>query len=167
MSYFLKRIIHLLTATDQHGIHSPFVYEYITTCLYSKQHYSKKKSIDILLKSIAYFKVRSLLFPSEVKSLEILTKQKFPLLQIGIAPYDMIFTDASNLKNIEELIKKKEEVHNDSLILVDKIHKTKASELVWKQIKNIEKVTVTIDLFYCGIVFFRREQAKEHFKIRI
>jgi hypothetical protein len=36
----------------------------------------------------------------------------------------------------------------------------------WSSIKNHEAVTVTIDLFAFGIVFFRREQEKEHFKIR-
>ena len=34
-------------------------------------------------------------------------------------------------------------------------------------IKKHPKVTVTVDLFYFGIVFFRKEQAKEHFKIRV
>jgi hypothetical protein len=37
----------------------------------------------------------------------------------------------------------------------------------WEEIKTHPKVTVTIDTFYWGLVFFRNEQPKEHFKIRV
>jgi len=37
----------------------------------------------------------------------------------------------------------------------------------WSEIKKHPKVTVTVDIFYWGIVFFRKEQEKEHFKIRL
>jgi hypothetical protein len=37
----------------------------------------------------------------------------------------------------------------------------------WSTIKKHPKVTVTVDVFHYGIVFFRREQSKEHFKIRV
>lgn len=37
----------------------------------------------------------------------------------------------------------------------------------WNIIKNHPQVTVTIDTFFWGIIFFRKEQAKEHFTIRI
>jgi hypothetical protein len=40
-------------------------------------------------------------------------------------------------------------------------------EKAWEEIKNHPKVTVTIDTFQWGIVFFRYEQLKEHFVIRI
>jgi len=37
----------------------------------------------------------------------------------------------------------------------------------WEIIKKNPKVTVTIDTFQWGMVFFRREQEKEHFVIRV
>ena len=37
----------------------------------------------------------------------------------------------------------------------------------WEFIKTHEKVTVSIDTFFWGIVFFRKEQVKEHFTIRV
>jgi hypothetical protein len=39
-------------------------------------------------------------------------------------------------------------------------------EEAWKVIKNHPKVSVTIDTFQWGLVFFRREQEKQHFVIR-
>jgi hypothetical protein len=40
-------------------------------------------------------------------------------------------------------------------------------EEAWNEIKQHSSVTLTIDLFFIGIVFFRTEQkTKEHFVIR-
>jgi hypothetical protein len=39
-------------------------------------------------------------------------------------------------------------------------------EQAWEIIKTNAKVTVTIDTYQWGIVFFRREQEKQHFVIR-
>jgi len=37
----------------------------------------------------------------------------------------------------------------------------------WETIIKHPKVTVSIDTFFWGIIFFRDEQAKEHFTIRV
>ena len=167
MHSILAYLNHLLFATNQHGVHSPFVYDYVTKCLYSKQKLSKKKSINTFLKSLVYFEVKTLLLPREAVALEKVMLQEFPELQLDMTPFDMLYKDASNQKNIGELGTNEHKMHNGTVIFVDNIHKTKAAESAWKAFKYNEKVTVTIDLFYCGIIFFRKEQAKEHFKIRI
>ncbi len=58
-------------------------------------------------------------------------------------------------------------VSNDSIWIFDDIHWSQEMESAWEIIKNHPKVTVTIDTFQWGIVFFRAEQEKEHFVIRI
>ncbi|MEO8238571.1 MAG: class I SAM-dependent methyltransferase [Flavobacterium sp.] len=55
---------------------------------------------------------------------------------------------------------------NDSVWIFDDIHWSLEMEEAWKIIKSHPKVTVTIDTFQWGFVFFRREQEKEHFIIR-
>jgi len=57
-------------------------------------------------------------------------------------------------------------VSNESLWIFDDIHWSKEMEEAWGIIKMHPKVTVTIDTFQWGLVFFRREQPKEHFVIR-
>ena len=37
----------------------------------------------------------------------------------------------------------------------------------WNIIKQNPKVILTIDTFFWGIVFFRTEQEKQHFNIRV
>lgn len=56
--------------------------------------------------------------------------------------------------------------HNESVFIFDDIHWSREMEEAWLEIKNHPSVTVTIDLFFIGIVFFRNQQAKEHFTIR-
>jgi predicted O-methyltransferase YrrM len=57
-------------------------------------------------------------------------------------------------------------IDNDSVWIFDDIHWSQEMEEVWKIIKSHPKVTVTIDTFQWGFVFFRYEQKKEHFTIR-
>ncbi|GAA4071702.1 class I SAM-dependent methyltransferase [Flavobacterium cheonanense] len=57
-------------------------------------------------------------------------------------------------------------ITNDSVWIFDDIHWSKDMEEAWQTIKNHPKITVTIDTFQWGIVFFRTEQEKEHFVIR-
>jgi len=54
---------------------------------------------------------------------------------------------------------------NDSVWIFDDIHWSSDMEEAWEVIKNHPLVTVTIDTFQWGIVFFRKEQKKEHFII--
>jgi len=58
-------------------------------------------------------------------------------------------------------------ITNESVWIFDDIHWSPDMEAAWEIIKNHPKVTVTIDTFQWGIVFFRNEQEKEHFTIRI
>jgi predicted O-methyltransferase YrrM len=58
-------------------------------------------------------------------------------------------------------------ISNDAVWIFDDIHWSSEMEEAWKAIKNHPKVKVTIDTFQWGIVFFRSEQEKEHFVIRV
>lgn len=57
-------------------------------------------------------------------------------------------------------------VHNDSVFVFDDIYWSSEMEEAWEEIKADKSVSVTIDLFFLGLVFFRKEQAKENFVIR-
>lgn len=55
----------------------------------------------------------------------------------------------------------------ESILIFDDIHWSKEMEEAWETIKANALVTLSIDLFFIGIVFFRKEQKeKEHFTIR-
>lgn len=57
-------------------------------------------------------------------------------------------------------------IDNETVWIFDDIHWSTAMEEAWEIIKKHPKVTVTIDTFQWGIVFFRNEQVKEDFIVR-
>ncbi|TMM31041.1 class I SAM-dependent methyltransferase [Polaribacter aestuariivivens] len=257
MFYQQKQYIKfLLKATNQHGVHSPFVYNLVTKCIYKKtdrklwfyfktikQHlldnkqkikvtdfgagskYFKtnerkiseiakvagisNKKAKLLIHIINYFKpavtlevgtslglatsaikignnstkittlegcretskIASELLNNNFKNINIITgnfNETLPEISKK-NKYDFIYFDGnhtkkSTLKYFNTCLKTSD---NNSMWIFDDIYWSKDMQEAWMEIKNNPAVTVTVDLFYFGIVFFRKEQAKEHFKIRV
>lgn len=83
--------------------------------------------------------------------------------------WDLIFFDghhskAATLTYFEMLLPN---AHHNSVFIFDDIYWSKGMTEAWEIIKEHPQVTVSIDTFNWGIVFFRKEQRKEHFKIRV
>jgi predicted O-methyltransferase YrrM len=89
--------------------------------------------------------------------------------QLAIINYQLIYFDGNHSKeatlNYFELLLPT--VTNETVWIFDDIHWSPAMEVAWEVIKKHPKVTVTIDTFQWGLVFFRCEQPKEHFVIRV
>ena len=83
--------------------------------------------------------------------------------------YSLLFIDGNHQKEatLSYFQKLLATVHNDSVMIFDDIHWSKDMEEAWEEIKAYPQVRVTIDTFQWGMVFFRREQEKEHFVIRM
>ncbi len=83
--------------------------------------------------------------------------------------YQFVYIDGNHnkektLQYFEILL---ERVENNSVLIFDDIYWSKPMSEAWQEIIAHKKVTVSIDVFYWGIVFFRKEQQKEHFTIRL
>jgi predicted O-methyltransferase YrrM len=57
--------------------------------------------------------------------------------------------------------------HNNSIFIFDDIYWNSDMLKAWEIIKQHPKVSVTINMYFWGIVFFRKEQLKQHFTIRV
>ncbi len=57
-------------------------------------------------------------------------------------------------------------VDPNTLLIFNNIYGNKETKTAWQEIKAHPKVTLTIDLFWIGLVYFKTGQAKQHFKIR-
>ncbi len=246
----------IFNSTNQHGIHSPFIFDLVTKCFYDKKKYNDynvlkqyrkqlyKNDLIILVKD---FGAGSRVFKSNARKISQIAKnagitqkraqllyrlskyfQPNSVLELGTSlgmaasalglgnPDSTITTiegcpeTASiakqqfkrfNLKNInlkinnfdDELKNLQNEkinliyidgnhqkeatlsyfnsllktIDNNSLIILDDIHWSKEMKEAWEVIKQNEKVTVTVDTFFWGFVFFRKEQVKQHFNIRL
>jgi len=161
---FLSRVKFLLSATNQHGVHSPFVYNFITKGLYQKGTKTFSVTENVLIKSISYFSYQKIRIIKGSHELKSKLDSVFENLEYESLPYDIMYTNVKNepFKNIDTQYR-----HNESMLIVTGIYESKKNLALWNEIKKREEVRVTIDVYHCGLVFFRREQAKEHFKIRI
>lgn len=56
--------------------------------------------------------------------------------------------------------------HEDSVLIIHDIYWSSGMEEAWKEIKANPEVTVTINLFHMGLVFFRKGMPKQDFIIR-
>jgi predicted O-methyltransferase YrrM len=81
---------------------------------------------------------------------------------------DFIFFDGNHRKEptLNYFKQCLEYANNDSVFIFDDIHWSDEMEQAWEEIKKNPKVTVAIDLFFLGLIFFRKEQAKENFIVR-
>lgn len=258
MYYQLKSyLLFLLKSTNQHGVHSPFVYNLITNCFYSNTNKQKLKQLteyrtnllqnngtilvtdfgkgskvfksnkrkiskiatvagisnkraSLLIRITEYLKPNSILeigtslgigtacltignpkskittlegCPNTAKIAQIqFQKYEFNTININIGDFkntlpqalkdtkfDMIYFDGNHQKKatINYFEQCLHSIHNDTVFIFDDIHWTKEMNQAWQYIKNHKKVTVSIDTYFWGFVFFRKEQEKEHFTIRI
>lgn len=245
----------LLNSTNQHGVHSPFVFDLVTRCLYDKTYYtdydmlksyrgflksqtetinvtdlgagsrvfkSNQRKISRILKHSGatlkeakflnrltrYIGANSILelgtslgmstlafslgaHKGKVTSIEgcpnifAYTRAQFNRLQrpnvsfinsdfgsvlsdLSDQQFDLIYFDGNHKKQatmdyFETLLPT---IHNNTVWVFDDMYWSREMSEAWHYIQLHPKVTVTVDMFNLGLVFFRKEQAKEHFKIR-
>ena len=259
MQQIIKSYLNFLwNSKNQHGVHSPFVYNLVTKCFYDKKNYPEysilknyrnsllqnkstievtdfgagsrvfksntrainqiaknagitSKRAELLFRIVNYFQPENILEigtslglatsalslgnkNAKIISLEgcpnTINQCQLQLQKFNINNIECINTEFSSyLKNPKPETRNPKLIYfdgnhskkatleyfelllptitNDSVWIFDDIHWSQEMEEAWEIIKNHPKVTVTIDTYQWGIVFFRIEQEKEHFVIRI
>lgn len=180
----------LLKSANAHGVHSPFVFDIVVNSFYEKHFRLGKgeyralpaglnyRKTEILYKLIRHFKATKLLVLGEnaapvtntLRQLGENSKLQLwffstlaPIqggIEIGIISDP---TKAGALDAFEEIIKNS---NNNTACVIDNIHASEQMQRAWQAIKKDPRVTVTIDTYHLGLVFFRRESVKQHFTIR-
>lgn len=158
-------LLFLINSTNAHGIHSPFVFNYVTKCLYQKANKRVAKTKTVIFKSIDYFKAKNVMTLAD-KQLKIALEKAYPTIQYDTLPIDLLFIqDATDFDLSAYLGQNK--LHNDSVIILDAIYQNAAHSKQWRALCKRPEITVSIDHYHCGVLLLRKEQAKEHFTIRI
>lgn len=145
MLFFFRLISHFILSNSRHGTHSPFVYRLADEVIYTatKQKARGGSKSDLLIKEIAAY------------------------YGVAIKQDKSAWSGALDV-SIEEL--QLEEVvdlqHRFTFLFLRDIHKSLSNTRRWNNLTEEDSITVTIDLFYFGIVCQREGQRKEHFKLR-
>jgi hypothetical protein len=162
---FVSYLKFLAKSTNQHGVHSPFVFKYVTQCLYSGKRLHRDKSINVLLKSIAYFNFDSISINHQ-PTIKELVQLNFPKIRFDENMVDLLFVNQLTVPSFQKLLSEGK-LHYHSLILVSSIYDNHQNLEQWNQLITLPEITVSIDMYHCGLISIRREQVKEHFTIRI
>ncbi|MDO8992418.1 O-methyltransferase [Daejeonella sp.] len=106
-----------------------------------------------------------------IRNVELLSGNSddlLPKLLEGIPELDFILIDGNHSKvsilNYFKCCLPK--MSNHSMMVFKDIYQNREMKSAWQEIKSHPEVSVTIDLFWIGLVFVRRAQRKEDFFIR-
>ncbi|MDF1865172.1 MAG: class I SAM-dependent methyltransferase [Saprospiraceae bacterium] len=95
-------------------------------------------------------------------------EEQLPVVFEKVQSVDYVFIDGNHRKEptLQYFETCLEKANSDSVFVFDDIHWTDGMENAWEMIKNHPKVTLSIDLFFFGIVFFKKEfKVKQHFTL--
>lgn len=102
----------------------------------------------------------SLISPNKDKTLRDLLS--------SVEKIDMVYfntsASASRLPEYYEMFKSKAD--NDSVFIFEKPRHTKQSAEFWNSVQKDSDISLSLDLYGIGIVFFKKELSKQHFLIK-
>ncbi|MEL1246269.1 hypothetical protein AAEO56_18490 [Flavobacterium sp. DGU11] len=186
----LSYIQFLWKSQNDHGIHSPFMFRFVTKCFYakgarlSKRAYREQKmqvgypQAELLYRIVNYLKpaksfaigenadsvMEMLRYACEENKIKLWFFSSLAPIPGGI---DLaIIADKKKEAIMASLERIVSDINNDTICIIGDIHSSPEMEAAWELIMEHPKVTVTLDTYHVGLVFFRREQIKQHFMVR-
>jgi hypothetical protein len=188
LSYFL----HQLKAINRHGLHSPFVYRLVDEVIYdfsdkkvyselekALQPYKKLNEADkLLFRIIANWQPLNVSVISEcVQADRIILNYASNKLVPGIHArqsdsnslntHSTVFIDAAMSNSpdneLEQLLVNLQE---GKMLVVKNNYQHSHAHSLWQRLKAHPNVTVSVDLFWLGLIFHRPGKVKEDFLIK-
>lgn len=157
------------TANNEHGTHSPFVFNLLTRGLYPsdrrwKGQSRKQQFIDRLL---VYFEPHYI-GVLDKQALSTKTNRDMVVFQReSTTPYDCLIFNGTTASSWPSIATVSSLLHNDSFWIIDRRGKEASVEKYWQEVVASEEMIVTLDFYYFGVAFKRKEQLKQHFTLRL
>ena len=106
-----------------------------------------------------------------VKNIEFMQgsfKENLPGLLEKIEKGDLVYFDGDHRKEavLWQFSQCSAKAGPDSIFIIGDIHWSTGMEEAWKIISDDPMVSISLDLFYCGLLLFRKGIAKQHFTLK-
>ena len=148
---YLKFLFH---SKNEHGVHSPFVFDLVTKCFYNSNFIVEN----------TYFTTTNKLILKTIHYLNLKNCVRFNVREVVPTKVDGLIVSSVSLNDfsIEKIIPF---CKNETCIFIENIHQSKVHEKFWKELHQNKLITCSIETFNLGLLFIRKEQQKEHFII--
>lgn len=183
-----ERIKFCWRAKNAHGLHSPFVFKIYTSIksqakrinFLSKYPESfNKKERRIILTLLNHLNPsHTLLLSNEQEEISnwepVLSSlsQVFYVENVNDPPkmsrkFDLIIIPNILFISVKDLKQKiLELIFNESVVIIPHIHASKNAISQWESLIEEKFIRVSLDLYFIGVLFFRKESTKQNFQLR-
>ena len=153
----------LIKSTNQHGVHSPFVYNYITKGLYQqkKDFAISHKTNQLLLQSIQYFQPTKICFLDE--GLSVVVWKVYTHKSFDLTAADLIL-DRYTVENHKRIVQTIRSMSNSQLLLIASYSSYPKAFI--NELRQNPDITLVVDFYYGCLISKRTEQPKQNFFIR-
>jgi hypothetical protein len=188
----ISLIKFLIKSQNQHGLHSPFAYDFTVKCLYKRNYvfdngnypklahlFAENPKHKIIPRILDYFDFKTILILGEknedldyngikvhFRSLSKLNE----LSEQNNALYDIVFVESEFLNKIEELNSRfvsnlYSYLSEKSLIIIDKVHLLDNS--IKSQLLSAAQRSLYLNSFYYGFVFKNADLSVQEINLRL
>ena len=161
-----EKIGFWLRSQNRHGIHSPFVYGFLDRTLYARKRPGCTPEQQLLLAAAEHFAPTRVGSTSCGAVLAGWLGEKQPQAHGGQPPYDLFMASQPG-EELEALLNDPALWHNDSVVFVGGLREGDQARQAWQRLCSLPQVRVTLETYRAGLLFFRPQQAPQHFRIRL
>ena len=120
------------------------------------------------LADVAQFNIEKLNFQDKIQIHHAQFNPRLKEIMAHVGKVDYLFIDGNHQEEatMDYFEQAMPYLHNNSIVIFDDINWSTGMQSAWMQIKDHPRVSTTIDLYFLGVVFLRKELSKEDFLIR-